>query len=1267
MPIEFNVNPYNDDFNADNGPRENNYMRILFKPGYAVQARELTQLQTAIQNQIKLFGDHIFQDGSPVLGGELTLDTSVISLKLEDQFGNTDVDVTEFDKQIITNNIGTVQNKKAKVIAIDDTQEYKTLMIRYVRGIEFQNGDEIKVVPGDSPKAKLIAVNSTNVGSVISINDGVFYVNGFFVNVPSQTITLDPYSRKPSYRVGLEIEETIIDDSVDTSLLDPAQESFNYQAPGADRYQFSLNLSKRALDSIDDSSFFELLRVENGVITKWIRYPVYSEIEKTWARRTADESGDYIIIPFSASASDISTDDSKIDVNLGPGKAYVNGFEFETVGPTTIKVNKARTTATVSDYDLSLDFGNYITVKNFYGANSGIFSTTNFANLDMHIVPTANINTSSSVSYNYTLAGTARAKSLQRNNGSKLDLYIIDQTMTTNTFNVAATSNATSFTFPSTYPINPVGLYNGVSFTVTAGTGSGQTRRIVDYNTSRLATVDREFDTNLDTSSQVTLNYAIKDVDSITVRPTTYRSNVYGGQNTQTAYYSSMDVDSLSQNDVGDTFIRGTSINRLLYPLPETYVSRNDFSNVDFVYRKLITNATFTSGSYTVTLTGKEKFFYGSNSSYLSDSTAEDNFIVIVRDKGSSSYQHGQLLSLSYDGGSNGIYRLGETQMRIDAGTLTFTGDVFVNIKIDNAEVSPAVVRQKTLKGRKSSITDVDYGNATLSVTGQTNTKIDQANGAVWFTSYSDINKIPGVRQSLYISDVVKINKVFDSGNTSHRPNSVNAIDITDHYLFDTGQRDNYYDHGSIILRDGKSPPSGQTVVLLSYFEHSGLDGFFSAASYSDGDFSNNYVGVYSSTSVPTTSLSDAIDFRPRRTDGTTASTFGGNLLPYTDDSMELSYGYYLPRVDKIVATSDKKFKILSGTPSKYPKSPNDVAGTMTLYTMFVPPYTKKASHVKFTTHEHRRYTMKDIARIDKRVQRLEYITRLSLLEQSATNETYFYEDGTTEKEKYGILVEQFDGFNIADNRNPDLICHISNSELKPYKKVTYIPLQLTSNSGDYKVKGKTYSLSYVEQEIISQNTATKVANVQPYLFGTFNSGQVQLSPSSDPQTSQTLAAQVTSTDSLANETVSSITNRGSTTTGDPQTTVNSSDTAQQTEQQATTQTQETLNQTGYTTTMFDNRQNDSSTVAAAVDASSVVNPYLLGIGSAIADGAAFSQYLAAYSGVAMFTAGYDPSYGSQAAEQEAPRANPARAGLGQSGAANNNDRYDLFTDIDLL
>ena len=61
---------------------DNAYLRILFRPGYAVQGRELTQLQTILQKQSSRLGDHIFKDGSAVLGGELTLDTQVAYLKL---------------------------------------------------------------------------------------------------------------------------------------------------------------------------------------------------------------------------------------------------------------------------------------------------------------------------------------------------------------------------------------------------------------------------------------------------------------------------------------------------------------------------------------------------------------------------------------------------------------------------------------------------------------------------------------------------------------------------------------------------------------------------------------------------------------------------------------------------------------------------------------------------------------------------------------------------------------------------------------------------------------------------------------------------------------------------------------------------------------------------------------------------------------------------------------------------------------------------------
>ena len=59
---------YKDDF-ADS----DNYHRILFNSGKALQARELTQLQTIIQEEITRFGSNIFVDGGVVNGSGFTI------------------------------------------------------------------------------------------------------------------------------------------------------------------------------------------------------------------------------------------------------------------------------------------------------------------------------------------------------------------------------------------------------------------------------------------------------------------------------------------------------------------------------------------------------------------------------------------------------------------------------------------------------------------------------------------------------------------------------------------------------------------------------------------------------------------------------------------------------------------------------------------------------------------------------------------------------------------------------------------------------------------------------------------------------------------------------------------------------------------------------------------------------------------------------------------------------------------------------------------
>ena len=58
LTTNFNVTPYYDDFDPTK-----NFHRILFRPGYAVQARELTQIQSMLQNQIDSFGKHVFREG----------------------------------------------------------------------------------------------------------------------------------------------------------------------------------------------------------------------------------------------------------------------------------------------------------------------------------------------------------------------------------------------------------------------------------------------------------------------------------------------------------------------------------------------------------------------------------------------------------------------------------------------------------------------------------------------------------------------------------------------------------------------------------------------------------------------------------------------------------------------------------------------------------------------------------------------------------------------------------------------------------------------------------------------------------------------------------------------------------------------------------------------------------------------------------------------------------------------------------------------------
>ena len=94
-PTDFNLSPYYDDFTESK-----KFHRILFRPGFAVQARELTQSQTILQNQLERSGDHFFKKGAMVIPGEIGFDVNYYAVKISSiQSG---IDLSSFNNITLT-------------------------------------------------------------------------------------------------------------------------------------------------------------------------------------------------------------------------------------------------------------------------------------------------------------------------------------------------------------------------------------------------------------------------------------------------------------------------------------------------------------------------------------------------------------------------------------------------------------------------------------------------------------------------------------------------------------------------------------------------------------------------------------------------------------------------------------------------------------------------------------------------------------------------------------------------------------------------------------------------------------------------------------------------------------------------------------------------------------------------------------------------------------------------------------------------------------
>ena len=502
---DFNVAPYWDSFNIDN-----DFYRVLFRPGFAVQARELTTLQTILQNQIEQFGNHFFKEGTIVIPGSVAYDENYYAVKLQSTFGTpTAVSIADYLEQYTAgkwNNItyeegaiitGATSGVKAQVIgfAVATTaSDPDTLFVKYTGTNTVDNvtstfsDDEelsadrpISSYIADAASVQMLATAASATGSAASVTEGIFFVRGFMCRTTGQTIVLDKYTNTPSYRIGFNVVETLITPEEDPNLLDNAQGSSNYAAKGAHRFKITLTLTKKELTATDDTGFIELARVDNGNVVHRKKATEYSIVADMIARRTADESGDYVVKHFDIEPRENLNDGTNRGIYtaaqggfetldtlvISPGKAYVNGYEIDKMSSSFVNIDKARTTKAVNNDNVPFNLGNYAKVDNVYSQPDVSLVTTAldpFKIVSIYDKQT----TSTRGNASGTRIGEARSRSFGYGSGGAVGAtnatyhnYLFDISMFTK---VALTANATTLT----------------STAVITGVSSGATGVLVD-------------------------------------------------------------------------------------------------------------------------------------------------------------------------------------------------------------------------------------------------------------------------------------------------------------------------------------------------------------------------------------------------------------------------------------------------------------------------------------------------------------------------------------------------------------------------------------------------------------------------------------------------------------------------------------------------------------------------------------------------------------------------------------------------------------------
>jgi hypothetical protein len=1097
LTSNFNVDPYYDDY--DDGK---NFHRIMFRPGFAVQGRELNQMQTIVQNQIDRFGRHIFRDGSIVIPGQFNIEKEVDYVKIKDLDSSSEsFTLDDFDGVTLTGgDTGCVAYVIDVLDGVETETNTKTLYVRYLSA----GTDTTTAVFGATETltsdggGDVVTLDSspTGFGSRFNIDEGIVFAKEHFIQFATQSIILSRYETVPSVKVGFTVTESFVRYTADTSLLDPALGSSNYQAPGADRFKLEPTLVTYALDaSVDFSDYVELFVIEDGIIQENYERTQYNILRDEMAKRTFDESGDYYVNGLTVRMRENLDDGTNygysntgnsqlLSVGIEPGVAYVKGYEIGLLATNYITTPKALTTTTVENQISAASLGNYITVNEAVGP----LPLDVGANLALYNVATQRISGElySAGSQAGTQIGAARLKSIEYDSNTlgtpsgNVKIYLYDVNMLgSNNF-----SNVRSVFYNDTIDFGADVVLNSNSEAELADTAAG----------SLLYAVGSPF-TNTVTDMSFTfrrtqaVTFASDGTVSLTVASP--ETTPYGASATLTASQKNDIVVVLTQD--ANTGLTGTAAGTS--GANAVVGSGTSFTNLQVGDKLEFHNL---ANTYTIDLVTDNTNINVSPA--LTGTMASSNGITKV-------YKAGDYLDMTNKGSDAGT-----TRSVVTGTSDVFTFDIketFFNSETPTAKVmykasrSTAVQAAKTLK--PSRFVKIDCLSA--GTTGPFN------------LGFPDIYQVEYVRI-----------------HTSDHTNEVTGDDVTANFIVDNGQRDAFYDHGTITPKNITLTSSHHLLVKLDYFypDFTGGVGYFDVDSYPVDDeavssttIKTAQIPLYRS---PTTGelhdLKNYLDFRSvKAIEAADSTTVGGASdtpqasqvfvyeasglrVPAAASQLTFDYTYFLPRRDVVVVDKSRNFSIIQGTPSQTPRTPTAPDDTMALATLYIapfpslaPPYAqlldRKDLSCTATKRSHIRQTMRDLQVLKSRVVNLEYYASLNALEKNALDFVILDENGL-DRFKNGIFVDTFRDHTLGATYDLDykIVVDPVEKSIRPQYKMDSLPYAVSANSSGTMITGDLAHLEYTANTLLTQARVSTTRNIETSAYRFI--GNLYLSPEAD-------------------------------------------------------------------------------------------------------------------------------------------------------------------------